>query len=202
LRSFAANNCRAVENDRERFSLRARARAPGQKQDSAAEEQLAERKTKLDAREKALDEREKEFDVRETALDERGKALAKNEKAAANVRPTAPDAQSQDVIRDPAGDKAERDGRTQQLPPDAQALIADPLQGDSEKVDKDRRTQERLAQSQHGPEQLQSQRQRKLEAIQRWQISGAAVSHAGEVPSSPPSPTAEATSPAPSPTPP
>jgi len=25
LRSFAANNCRAVENDRERFSLRARA---------------------------------------------------------------------------------------------------------------------------------------------------------------------------------
>jgi len=117
--------------------------------------------------------------------------LAKNEKAAANVRPTAPDAQSQDVIRDPAGDKAERDGRTQQLPPDAQALIADPLQGDSEKVDKDRRTQERLAQSQHGPEQLQSQRQRKLEAIQRWQISGAAVSRAGEVPSSPPSPTAE-----------
>jgi hypothetical protein len=41
-----------------------------QKQDSAAEQQLAQRKTELDAREKALDEREK-------ALAERRKLVAK-----------------------------------------------------------------------------------------------------------------------------
>jgi hypothetical protein len=41
-----------------------------QKQDSAAEQQLAQRKTELDAREKALDEREK-------ALEERAKVVAR-----------------------------------------------------------------------------------------------------------------------------
>jgi len=43
--------------------------------------------------------------------------LAKNEKAAANVRPTAPDAQSQDVIRDPAGTKLKETGEHTSFPP-------------------------------------------------------------------------------------
>src|SRR3989454_6203060 len=52
-----------------------------QKQDSAAEPQLAQRKAELDAREKALDEREK--------------ALAEREKATTNIRklPVATDVQ-------------------------------------------------------------------------------------------------------------
>ena len=54
-----------------------------QKQDSAAEQQLAQRKTELDARETALDEREK-------ALDRKEKALAESEKAIANVRTIPP----------------------------------------------------------------------------------------------------------------
>ena len=57
-----------------------------QKQDSAAEQQLAQRKAELDTREKALDEREK--------------ALAEREKVRAKV-PTIPsDAQSRSQVRD------------------------------------------------------------------------------------------------------
>jgi hypothetical protein len=177
-----------------------------QKQDSAAEQQLAQRKTELDARETALDERDKELSLRETALNERESALAKKEKAAANAPTTAPDAQSQDVIRDAAEVKAERDRRLQQLPPEIRALVPDPSQVNAAKVEKDRRTQERLLQRQRGLEQLQSQKQSKFE------MSGRAIFPAPQatLPSSSPgvgapspasSPAAEATLPTPSPTP-
>jgi hypothetical protein len=70
-----------------------------QKQDSAAERQIAQRKAELDAREKALDEREK-------ALDER-------EKATTNIRRIPADVQRR--IPDPAQVQAQRDKRRQQM---------------------------------------------------------------------------------------
>ncbi len=165
-----------------------------QKQDSAAEQQLAQRKVELDAREDALIEREKVAAEREKALDEREKALAKNEKSRANVRTIPPDAQSHDVIRDAAEANAERDRRIQQLPPEVRALIPDRSQvkaGDPAK-------QERPAPRQLGPEDLQRQWQRKLN---KAKMSGEAVFPATEAGSPTPSPAVDATSPTPSPTP-
>src|SRR6266542_132492 len=82
-----------------------------QKQDSTAEQQLAQRKTELDTREDALIEREKALDERVNALaekvnalDERVNALAENEKAAANAR-MIPPAQSSDTISDSGKDR-------------------------------------------------------------------------------------------------
>ena len=74
-----------------------------QKQDSAAEQQVAQRKAELDAREKALDERER--------------ALAEREKVRARAPGIPSDLQSRTQVRDPAEVKAERDRRLQQLPP-------------------------------------------------------------------------------------
>jgi len=59
-----------------------------QKQDSAAERQLAQRKTELDAREQTLDQREKELALRETVLNERERGLPEKGKAMANARTT------------------------------------------------------------------------------------------------------------------
>jgi hypothetical protein len=145
-----------------------------QKQDSSAEAQLAQRKTELDVREEALVQREK-------AVDEREKAVAEREKAVANSRVVQPHAQ----VADPAQAEAERQRRIQQLPPDLRALIPDRSQVDGAK---DRLKQDRLSQGQRGPEELQSHRQRKSEAIQKWQISGATASPVSEVPSPSPSP--------------
>src|SRR5256885_14580409 len=85
-----------------------------QKQDSAAEAQLAQRKTELDAREEALIQREK-------AVDEREKALAEREKAVASTRVL----QSQRQAPDAAQAEAERQKRIQQLPPELRALVPD-----------------------------------------------------------------------------
>ncbi len=63
-----------------------------QKQDLAAEQQLAQRKAELDAREKALDEREI--------------ALAERENAATNIRKIPADVQR--PVRDPAQVKAKK----------------------------------------------------------------------------------------------
>src|ERR1044072_7048879 len=122
-----------------------------QKQDLVAEQQLAQRKTELDTRETALDEREKDLSLRETALKERENALAKKEKIAANAR-TAPDAQSQDALRDAAGAKAERDRRIQQLPPELRAMIPDPSQMNAARAEKNRMAQDRLAETQRRQE--------------------------------------------------
>jgi hypothetical protein len=178
-----------------------------QKQDVVAEQQLAQRKVELDAREEALDERLNAFDAKLNALDAKVKALAENEKSRANVQTISPDAQSQDVIRDPADAQAERDRVMQQF----RALIPDHSQMNAAKVEKDRMTRERL-QRQGAQQQSQSQKQYKFHQPQKAWMSGAAISPAAEGaapitssaqdPTSPtPSPAVEATSPSPPPTP-
>jgi hypothetical protein len=166
-----------------------------QKQDSTAEQQLAQRKAELDARQKELDEREK--------------GSAEKEKPAVSAPTFSPNVQSlqsRGQVRDPAQVKvdpaqvrAERDRRLQQLGPNVKMLMPDPSRVQAEKDQLDRRIQERLG-----------ERQRKLEELQRMRTSGAAAfpgaaaSPAAEA-TSPPSlaasPAAEATSPSPSPTP-
>jgi hypothetical protein len=168
-----------------------------QKQDSAAEQQVAQRKKELDAHETDLEEREKDLNLRATALDEREKALAKREKAAVNAGMIPPDAQSQDTVRNAARAKAERDTTLQQLPPEIRALIPDSSEAYAAEVEKERLTQERLAERQLGPEQLQIQRQHVLETIQKLQISGAAVAPGAETTSPTPHPAAEVASPNP-----
>ena len=160
-----------------------------QKQDSTAEQQLAQRKVELDAREEALAERESALDARETAL-------AQREKAIANIRTIPPGAPSQ--TPDAARIQAERDRRIQQLPPEFRALIPDRSQVDAARAEKDRPKQERLSQGQRGQEDLQRQWQSKLD---KAKMSGKAVFPAAEAGSPTPSPAVEATSPSPSPTP-
>jgi uncharacterized protein (DUF3084 family) len=155
-----------------------------QKQDSAAEQQLAQRKAELDARAQALNDREQGLIEREEALNQRDRVLAEKEKATTNAPTILPGVQSQ--IPDPAQVEAERDSSIQQPPADVQALTADPSQRDSAKDEKDRLTQQRRA-----------QRQRKLEATQKWRMSGAAVSPAAEATSPTPPPAIDATSPTP-----
>src|SRR4030095_3511800 len=82
-----------------------------QKQDSAAQAQLAQRKAELDTREQALAEREK--------------ALAEKEKMIARFRAIPSDLQARKPAVDPEQAKAEREKRIQQLPPELQALIRD-----------------------------------------------------------------------------
>lgn len=144
-----------------------------QKQDLAAEQQLAQRKADLNAREKALDEREK--------------ALAEREKAIASARMIPPDIQARRQVRDPAQLKAERERKLQELPPELQGLIADPSKGRDQT---DARMQERLA-----------QRQRRMEEFERARMAHAVKPFGAEATSPTPSPTMEATSPSPSPTP-
>jgi hypothetical protein len=99
-----------------------------QKQDSTAEQQLAQRKAELDAREKALDEREKALATRENF------ATKPRIPAVARVAPAEPQ-------------------RT--VPPELKGLIADPSQG---RADREQRMQERLAQRQRRMEDLQKMR--------------------------------------------
>ena len=147
-----------------------------QKQDSAAEQQLAQRKTELDAREEALAERK-------SALDEREKALAGKEKAMTNPRTIPSGIQGQ--TPEPSQGNAERDSRLQQLPPEFRALIRDRSQvtaaGDPAK-------QKRPAPRQLGPEDLQRQWQRNLD---KAKMSDEAVSPAVEATSPTSSPTPE-----------
>jgi uncharacterized protein (DUF3084 family) len=120
-----------------------------QKQDSAAEQQLAQRKVELDAREEALIEREKVVDERKNALDERENALAKNERATANAQMIPPDVQTSDMAPDAEQAKVERDRRIQQLAAEFRAMIPD---SSTMKAEKDRMTQDRLAQRQRTPD--------------------------------------------------
>ena len=78
-----------------------------QKQDSAAEQELAQRKTELDARENALDERMNALDERVKALDETVKILAENQKAMANAETSLTGVQGE--TPDPAQVQAERE---------------------------------------------------------------------------------------------
>jgi hypothetical protein len=146
-----------------------------QKQDSAAEQQLTQRKAELDAREKALDEREK--------------ALAERQRATRTARTIPSDLQSRRQVPDAAEVKAERERRLQQLPPDIQlqGLIADPSQQSRDETDA--RMQERLA-----------QRERRMEQLQRERMAHAVKPFGAEATSPTPSPAVEASS-SPSPTP-
>ena len=94
-----------------------------QKQDSAAEQQLAQQKAKLDAREKALDERVNALDERVNVLNGRVNALADQQKAMANVRTIPTDPRTQ--ISDPAQIQAERDAAIQQFSAEIRARIPD-----------------------------------------------------------------------------
>jgi predicted nucleic acid-binding Zn-ribbon protein len=100
-----------------------------QKQDSTAEQQLAQRRAELDAREKALDEKEK--------------ALSAREKSAATSR----------IARVPRVQPAESQ---RSVPPELKGLIADPSQARSER---EQRMQERLAQRQQKLDEIRKMRE-------------------------------------------
>src|SRR6478672_13927165 len=116
-----------------------------QKQDSAADAQLAQRKAELDTREKALDEREK--------------ALVEREKALANSRII----QSRQQARNPAEVDAEREKRLQQLPPEVRALIPDREQMNSARLAKERETA--LQGQTPDPEQAKAERDKKIQQL-------------------------------------
>ena len=115
-----------------------------QKQDSAAESQLAQRKAELDTREKALDEREK--------------ALVEREKAVANSRIIQPRQQA----RNPAEVEAEREKRLQQLPPELRALIPNREQMNS-KLAKER--EPALQGQPPDPEQAKAEREKRIQKL-------------------------------------
>jgi hypothetical protein len=116
-----------------------------QKQDSAAEAQLAQRKAELDTREKALDEKEK--------------ALLEREKAVAN----SPIIRSRQQARNPAEVEAEREKRLQQLPPELRALIPNRAQMNSAQLAKER---EAALQSQTpDPEQAKAEREKRIQQL-------------------------------------
>ncbi len=136
-----------------------------QRQDSAAEPQLAQRKAKLEAREKALDEREK--------------AVSEREKAITKFRAIPSDLQSRKPAVDPEQAKAERDRRIQQLPPELQALIRARSLLDARTAGKSGGTEDRAVEL-----------ERRLEEARRKKM-GAIASPNGEIPdtqSSSPSP--------------
>jgi predicted nuclease with TOPRIM domain len=170
-----------------------------QKQDSAAEQELAQRKTELDARENRLDERMNELGEKVKALDERVKVLAENQKGMANAGTNLNGVQSE--TSDPAQEQAERE-RIQQLAAEMRARIADPSRLNSARADKERRTQEQLGQRQRALDGSQTQKQRKSNMF-----SGAVFPTPATPPSTvettapTPSPATEAASPNPSPTP-
>jgi len=118
-----------------------------QKQDSAAEAQIAQRKAELDTREKALDEREK-------ALEEREKAITR-------FRAIPSDPQSRRPSVDPEQVRAAREKRIQQLPPELRALIPDRSSLDARTAEKDRATQDRTERLRR----IEEERKKKMSAI-------------------------------------
>ena len=118
-----------------------------QKQDSAAEAQLAQRKAELVTREKALDDREK--------------ALVEREKTIARFRAIPSDRQSRRPAIDPEQAKAEREKRIQQLPPEIRALIPDRTSLDARTAEKGRGTEDRTAELQR---RLEDARRKKMGA--------------------------------------
>jgi hypothetical protein len=163
-----------------------------QRQDSAADAQLAQRKSELDARETALGEREKTLDIRE-------RALAESEKATVNTRTIRPALQSPRQMPNAAEAKTERDRRIQQLPPEFRALIPDASQVRPESGgDKQTSSDPRQARAKTDRSMLPNQRQLSPEDLQReWQRKLDQAKTSGAMMS----PTAEDTLLTPSPTP-
>jgi hypothetical protein len=104
-----------------------------QKQDSTAEQQLAQRKTELD--------------VRESALAEREKAVAEREKAVASARMAPADLQLRALRKDSSGNPSASSVPPGQ-PPDVAQL----------KVEREKRIQDRMGQRQRRLEILQKMR--------------------------------------------
>ena len=119
-----------------------------QREDSATETQLAQRKAELDAREKGLEEREQ--------------ALGEWEKAITNFRsiPSAHQSPKPDV--DPEQAKADRDKRIQQLPPELQALIRDRSLLDARTAEKREGTDDRATELQR---RIEEARRKKMGAM-------------------------------------
>jgi len=84
-----------------------------QKKDSAAEQQLAQRKAELEARMEELSERLNSLNEKMNSLDERVKELAEKEEAAANARTNPTDVQGQTA--DPAQLQAEEETMLQHV---------------------------------------------------------------------------------------
>jgi hypothetical protein len=126
-----------------------------QKHDTAAEAQLGQRKTELDAREDALVQREE-------AIDEREKAVAEREKAVATTRVI----QSQAQRPDAAQAEAERQRRIQQLPPEIKALIPDRSRMEAARAEKETATQQRAVQTQKSSENARKQKMSAITALQ------------------------------------
>jgi hypothetical protein len=161
------------------------------KQDSAAEQQLPQPKTEVDARETALIERLNALDEKVNALDKKVKTLFEKEQTTLNAgtTPTGVQGQTPDSAQvtaerdrttpDPAQVIAERDKAIQQF----RALIPNPSRvtaGDPAK-------QQRPAPRQLGPEDLQRQ----------WQQNLDKAKMSGEAGSPIPSPAVGAPSPTP-----
>ena len=119
-----------------------------QKQDPAADAQLAQRKAELDTREKVLDEREK--------------ALAEWEKASTKFRAIPSELQAGKPAVDPEQAKAEKEKRIQQLPPELQALIRDRALLNPRAADKNRGTEDRGAELQR---RLEEARKKQMSAV-------------------------------------
>jgi len=155
-----------------------------QKQDSAAEQQLAQRKTKLDARETALIERLNALDEKVNALDKKVKALFEKEqttlrRTTTGVQGQTPDPAQRETL-DPKEAIAERDRAIEQfralLPKPSRLTIGDPAK------------QSRRGARQLGPEDLQRQWQQNSD---KAKMSGKAGLPAAEAGSPIPSPTPE-----------
>ena len=156
-----------------------------QKQDAAAEQQLAQRKAELDAREKALDEREK--------------ALAQRERIAARMSKLPTDFQLRGANKDSSGNPVP----TQSIPPSIPAGLVPTQDASQLKVERQRRIQERLAQRQQRLDALREMRRTRAQGAPNTQASpnaqtspGAQVSTDADA-----SGGAAASSPSPSPTP-
>jgi len=149
-----------------------------QKKESAAQQQLAQRRVELDALEEELAERLNSLEEKVNRLDQRVKELAEKEKATMSARTSPTDVQGR--TSDPAQVQAENERMIQQfsamIPHASQVTSGDPAK------------QERPAQRQLGPEDLQRQWQDNLD---KAKISGKAVFPAAEAASPSPSPTQE-----------
>ncbi len=123
-----------------------------QKQDSAAEAQLAQRKAELDTREKALDEREK-------ALVEREKNIVSSRIIQSRQQARSP----AEIEAEREKREAEREKRLQQLPPELRALIPNPAQMNSAKLAKEREAA--LQRQTPDPEQAKAERERTIQEL-------------------------------------
>jgi hypothetical protein len=121
-----------------------------QKQDSAAQQQLAQQK----AQEEALDRRMNALDEKVNRLSATVKALAQQERSTADAQTAPREPQPRDVMRD-----------VEQM----KALMANPALRSSVTAEKDRLTQERRAQTQAGLGQLQNPK------ISKSKISGTGI---------------------------